>query len=472
MRDEAGNIDSVQNDAGRQRRIIFSIAFVSFMVSVDTYVVNISLPTIAKNFGVNTGDVSWVVLAYLIAVTSSLLIFGKLGDRIGLKRVFISGFVIFTGASLLCGVSSSLGMLIFSRFLQGIGGSMLLGMAPAMIPRLLPGGLRGSAFGYYATAAALGITLGTPLGGIITGYFSWHWIFLINVPTGIWAIWYSNGAIPGDTARGRGDDSFDYFGAVLLVLCLSLLVYALNTGGEAGWTSPVIIASFLSGSLLLAFFIYWERRARPPLLDLTLFDDREFTLGNLASCFAVSVQAGSNFLLPFYLERLKKLPPQQAGMVILVYSIVYMAGSIFFGKMSDRVKPRTLCAWGMALGTAAAVFFALTLDRPGLFSVVVFLGVIAIAYAMFIPSNNNLVMGMASQGKLGTVSGLFRMGIYVSLVAGVCIFETLFSAYTGGSTAGGMVEGFRNSYLLGGLFCFLSVAFSLASMRGEAGRKS
>ncbi len=450
-------------------RIIFSIAFVSFMVSLDTYIVNISLPTISRHFGVGTDKISWVVLAYLLAVTGTLLIFGRLGDRIGLKRVFVTGFWIFTFSSLLCGLSTGIYMLVLSRFLQGVGGSMLLGMAPAMIPRFLPPGQRGTAFGYYSTAAALGIILGTPLGGIITGYASWHWIFLINIPTGLLAIWYCHDAIPSDSP-GPGDqprDKFDSIGAVSVFTGFSTLIYSLNMGNKMGWTSPIILTTFFGGLFLLIFFLLWEMKTLHPLMDLGLFRDRAFTFGNLASCFAVAFQSGSNFLMPFYLERFLGLKPQVAGLVILVYAATFMAGSLYAGKLSDRVSPRLLCTWAMVIGAVASGWFALTLKTGQLIPVIVFLVALGVAYALFIPSNNNLVLGMAPRGKHGVVSGLFRMGIYMSLVAGVVIFEMIFNSFVPGCT-GDMSHdrvilgsAFVKAYYLGGIFCIVSLVFSL-----------
>lgn len=478
MKNEDGSC--IVNDRTMQIGIMFSIAFVSFMSSVDTYIVNISLPTIARYFNVGTGDVSWIVLAYLLAVTSTLMIFGKLGDKIGLKKVFLWGFGTFTLFSVLCGISTNIMMLIISRFFQGVGGSMLLGMGPAMIPKFLPASKRGTAFGYYATSAALGIALGTPLGGIITGYFSWHWIFLINLPIGIIAMWYSNKTIPDDKGEKSGEEGqkFDFSGAVLVFLSLSLLVFGLNMGKEISWTSIPIMSALGVGLILWTVFIHVEKKAESPLLDLALFKDSEFTYGNLASCFAASFFAANNFLMPFYLEGLKELKTQQAGFVILVYSGVYMAGTLYFGKAGNKIKPRILCTWGMVLGAVVSIAFALNLGRSGLAPVIAFLIGHAVAFSMFIPSNNNVIMGMAPQGKHGIVSGVFRMGVYISLIAGVVVFETVFNYFLPQANGASvnlekvatpvLAGAFRNAYLLGGVFCVLSVVFSMLAKEKDA----
>ena len=460
--------DTIVTDKARQRWIIFSISFVSFMVSVDTYIVNISLPTIAESFHVSTGEISWIILSYLLAVTGTLLIFGKMGDRYGLKKVFIGGFVVFTLGSLFCGISSNLPSLIVSRAIQGIGGSMLLGMAPALISTYLPEEKRGTAFGLYATFTALGITIGAPLGGFITGYFSWHWIFIINVPIGIAAIAVCMATIPTVAVSLKNDgETFDYPGALLSLLSSILFLYALNTGKERGWTSPVILGCLAGSLVFLILFFLREKTAKHPLLDLSLLKNPAFVYINIASCFAVAFLAGHNFLMPFYLEYMQGLNSQKAGMVILVYSIVYMVASMTSGKISDKVNPRLLCMGGMVLGTITAVTFALFLRTPGLVAVIGFLGFLAVTYAMFIPSSNNLVMRTAPKGKEGVVSGLFRVGIYLCMAIGVCTFETIFaSAINGGGGSSPaydtvsrdvLAKGFMFAYGAGGVSCLFAL---------------
>jgi len=451
--------------------IIICISFVSFMVSVDGYAVNISLPTIAHYFKTGTGEVSWVVLSYLLAVTSTLLIFGKLGDKIGFKKVFLLGFVIFTLASLLCGISPNIYFLIFARCLQGIGGSMLLGMAPAMITRYLPADKRGSAFGFYATFAALGITMGTPLGGLITGFVSWHWIFFINVPVGIAAIYICWLVLPGGESLEEREGGFDFIGAFLcLTGCLSLL-YALNRGSDVKWTNPLIPACLGASAVLWILFVIWESRARYPLINLNLFRNRAFAFGNLACLSAFAFQAGSNFLLPFYLISLKGLKSEEAGFVVLSYSIVYMVLGLVAGRISDKISPRALCTAAMIAGSASAFFFAFTLRLPGIWQVFVFNVGFAASYAFFVPSNNKAVLEMSPEGAQGIASGILRTVIYLSLTSGVCIFETIFNGISGISQTGlhlmsrqgPAVSGFSSAYLVGGLMCLVSMLFSLAA---------
>ncbi len=481
------NGSCVPDDIRRQRLILFSVAFASFMVNVDTYIVNISLPTIAHAFGASTSDVSWIVLSYQLTITSLLMIFGKLGDRLGLKRVFIWGFGLFTVSSLFCGISPTLNILVLSRFIQGIGASVLYALTPAMVPKFLPEKVRGPAFGTLATATALGITVGTPLGGIITGFFSWHWIFLVNIPVGIAAILVCQRVMPNDTKHTKDPEKSDHNGFDILGASLSFasslaLIYGLSTGREKGWLSPLIAGSFLLFLGTFYTFIRWEKKTAAPLLDLSLFRNKAFTYGNIASGLAYAFLAGNNFLMPFFLMYVKGLKSEAAGFVFLTYSLVYMAIGPISGRLSLRINPRLLCTFGMALGGLSAILFAVTVNARGMVWVFVYFVLLAISIATFCTSNNNVVMGMAPEGKQGIVSGVFRMIMRFGMALGVCIFETIFSlaatanvhsakAAMGKMSPEMMISGFHITYIAGAVVCFLAMTASIIAKDRGAEQK-
>lgn len=457
----------------KRRLLVFTIALGSFMVNLDTYIVNVSMPSIASAFGAPTGAVSWVALAYNLAVVSLLLTFGRLGDKIGLKQLFIAGFAVFTASSLLCGAAPTLGWLIAGRAIQGAGACVLYALTPAMVPKYLPPDERGMAFGLLATSAALGITLGAPLSGIITGLLSWHWVFFINIPVGIMAIYISMKAIPARTSASAQAGEFDFPGAFLSLLLALGFTYGLNRGSESGWASPLILSCFGLSALALAGFIYREKTAPHPLLDLSLFRIRTFNFGNAAMLLAFAFLAGTNFLMPFYLQLVKGLPAAEVGVIYMVYSIIYMLAGPISGKFSKKFRPRTLCTFAMGLASAAIFYFALTLELPGLLHVIVFFALLGAGYAFFISSNNHGVMAMAPAGKEGMVSGTYRMIGRIGMLGGVTLFETVFSAGLGILMAGRadysliprdtLLTGFRNAYLLGGFACLSAMLLSLAA---------
>ncbi|MBM4452069.1 MAG: MFS transporter [Chloroflexi bacterium] len=467
--------DNTIASISQQRWITITVAFAAFMVVLDDYIVNISLPTIAHYFNVSTGSVVYVTLAYLLVLSSTLPIFGKLGDRFGFNRIFILGFCLFVIGSFFCGVSPSLALLIGSRCIQGFGGAILYGVGTAIIARYLPEHRKGWAFGILALSSGLGIALGAPLGGFITAWLSWHWVFLVNVPVGIIAAIVSIRVLPKDMTQGAGKEPgsrFDLPGALLSFFGLSLLVYAINRGQESGWTSPLILSLFAAAALLLAIFFVWEKRCPEPMLALSLFQLGAFRYAALAMFAAFALYAGNNFLMPFYLMLVKGLTPNVAGLVIMVYSVVYVIVSPFMGRLSDRIKPGTLCSSGMASATLACVFLIFALARPGILPAIIFMAWMAISYASFIAPNNNQVMSIVPQERQGIASAVYRTVQHLGMIIGVALFETLFSSVIPHAQAETsltraaiptevLLGGFRNAYILGavigGLALWLSV---------------
>jgi EmrB/QacA subfamily drug resistance transporter len=413
-----------------------------------------------------------VVLVYLLVLTSTILLFGKLGDRLGLIRVFKAGFVLFTLGSLLCGLSRSLPMLLGARCLQALGGAMLYAITPGIIPRYLPAAQRGLAFGILSTSAALGLSVGAPLGGLITAHLSWRWVFLINIPFGILAIYVARKVFPPEPRRRAAEapEPFDFIGAVLNFAGLCALLYALNMGQERGWTSPVIGACLAAALLLLAGFVFWERRCRHPLLDGVLFRIRSFNAANGANLLAFMFLAGAGFLLPFYLIHFRDLRSDQAGLFMLLLSVTMMIVGPLAGRLSDRLAPRWFCLAGMASAAAASFGFAFGLGRPGLGIVAVCLAWMGCSLGLFFSPNNSQVMSWADSNRQGIASGILKMTANLGQVLGVCLFETVFSqsvpagqaaaASLRPGAAAGLPTGFRNAFIVGGLVCLLALGMA------------
>jgi EmrB/QacA subfamily drug resistance transporter len=460
--------------------LVLSICFAAFMATLDSYIVTISLPVIARSFEVGPGAVSWVVLSYVLFLTAAMLVVGKLADRIGLKRIFLIGYWTFLAGSALCGISVRLDLLTAARALQGVGGAMLTVPAYALIPRHVPEGIRGWAFGLLATAAALGLAVGAPAGGLITGYLSWNWIFLINLPIGIPAILLAWKVLPDDAAQGEGEAAgrFDLPGALLSFTGVLLLILTLNRGRELGWGSHPVIAGFAGSALLAALFVVRESRVENPLIDPALFASRNFTRAAVGAGLAFLVLAGSNFLLPFYLQRLKGMPPQDAGFVLLLYSVAYLAVSPLAGRAADRIAPARLCFLGTLSAAAACGFFSLSLSCGGLAPVALFLVWLGASYGLFFSPNTTLVMNAAPPDGQGVASGVFSVISRLSIVLGVSLFETLFSQFApeaGSGAAAGTVSpsalqaGFRAAYILGAGLCLAASLFSASLMIGRSG---
>jgi len=462
------------------RWIVFSVALAVFMVRLDSYVVNISLPTMARYFRVGTGEVSWVILSYLLVMTGSTLIFGKLVDRLGLKKVFLGGYGLFTLGSLCCGLAPTIYLLDAARCLQGAGGAMMITSGMAGIPHYLPQHIAGWAFGICSLANSLGIMVGAPLGGFITGFFTWQWIFILNIPIGIMAVMLGRKYLPPDPPVPVAPPGFrfDVGGSILSFIGLSALVFALSRGNVAGWTSLTILASLAAGGAALSGFYSLERRAGDPILNLKLFRNREFSFAIATTMLALMLLSGGNFLVPFYLEIIKGLSPEHVGAVVMIYSVVYMPIGPYAGKLSDRISPRRLCTGAMAVAFIACLLFALTLPLAGILPIIVYLTLLAVAYAFFFPANNHLVMALAPPDHQGSASAIYSTVMNVGMVLGVCLFEGTFAqALPGGmstrnlhpETAAAFRDGvsgsFQTAFFVGAFFSLLS--FSLSFLAGR-----
>ena len=419
------------------------------MCTLDSYIVTIALPVIAEALHADLHSVSWVIIAYLLTTTATILLCGRLGDQVGLIRLFKRGYLLFVLASLLCGLSGSLGFLIAARCLQGLGGSIIYALPSAIVSRHLPAQSRGMAFGILTTAAALGFTVGSPLGGFITVHCGWHWVFLVNVPVGALAMILASKFLPRDQLA-PGKLRLDGPGITLSALGLASLLYGLTT---ANARAPWLVASVV----LLSAFLLWERSCRDPLVDLAIFRCRDFTLANLNNFLVFIPAMGCNFMLPFYLVTAQGLKTEEAGLVMISFAIVNMAAGPIAGKASDRISPKKLCRWALVLTMGASLGFAATLARPSLVPVVTFLLISGGSLGFFLSPNNNQLMRAAPQGHQGQASGILRTITNLGSVMGVAIFQALLSAAH--SSAAG-TEGFAGYQLaMGVATCAYALAF-------------
>jgi EmrB/QacA subfamily drug resistance transporter len=469
--------DTIIGDKGRQRWIVACAAFATFMGTLDEFIVTICLPRITESFRTGTSLSVWILISYFLMVTSTLILFGKLADRIGVKRLFIAGYAVFVAGSLLCGLSWDIGVLIAARFVQGIGGAILRVVAYALVPRFLPEKVRGRGYGILSTASAAGIMIGAPLGGLIIGHFTWNWIFLVNLPLGLLALLAVLWKLPRDATAPSDQGKFDLPGAALSLAGISLLTFGLNMGHDLGWTSPIILIAFAVSAAAIVLFILREKTVTHPLVDLSLFKNRNFVLGNLAMFMTCMFMSGDSFLLPFYLQVSRDLSAYHAGLIMLAYSAVYIPASQIAGRLSDRFNPALVCGFAMLSGACACLLFALTLQTASFVLLFVYIAWAAVSCAMFISPGNHNVMRRIAPGKQGSASGILGTANQLSGVIGVCLFELVFSAFcetTGSATLDQMraspdqlTAGIRASYLMAMVICLLAMGFSFLGATGK-----
>jgi len=466
--------DYIVQDSRRQLWIVISVAFAAFMAALDTYIVNVALPTIAADFNVNPTDAALITISYLLIITSTLLIFGKIGERIGFKVVFVAGFALFAFGSFLSALAPTLYLLSGSRCIQGLGAAMLYAVGMAMIIRYIPPGKRGWAFGITSTGAGMGVIIGAPMGGFITQYLDWHWIFWFNVPVGIAAAIVALKVMPNDRVhreKAHRLPSFDFAGALMSFFALALLVGAINRGQQFGWNHWGIWGSFTLSALLFVAFVLWEKRCQDPLLDISLFKSASFAFGSFAALAAWSMYSGGNFLFPFYLTMIQGLSSSMIGSIFLISSVVYIVTSLYMGRLSDRIGRRVLCCAGMISASVALVFLALTMGLPSLIPMMVYLAWIGVSMGTFVSPNNSLMLGSIPADNQGEASAASRAMQNLGMVLGVAIFETVFSAFipsadlssaqaVGDVPKNLLLTGFSAACFVGAVMCVLSLVLS------------
>jgi len=410
--------------------LVFSISLALFMSGLDGTIVNIALPTISEAFGVSTSAVSWVATAYLLVMAGCVLIFGKISDMIGFRKVFLSGFAIFTLGSLLCGILpdlfGSLTWLVGSRIFQAVGGAMMSAIAPAMITAYIPLEGRGKALGIVMTLAALGTAIGPTIGGFLTQYFSWHAIFFINVPIGIFAILLGGKVIPKD-ARTTKLAGFDTTGAALVFAGLASLLYVVSEAETLGWSSPPILVLAAVAAITLAWFVVHELRLADPLLELRLFKQRSFLIPVLLLTLVFLSFSGINYLLPFYLQYVGHLDTSSSGLVMTSLSAAMMVSGILAGLLFNRLGPKRLCiVAGIVLTAGYFLMTQLKADTHAGY-VVLALALIGFGLGMMIAPASNMLMNSVARCRQGMVSSLTTLARFVPLTLGIAIYNLVFT---------------------------------------------
>ncbi|WP_168626054.1 DHA2 family efflux MFS transporter permease subunit [Cryobacterium sp. BB307] len=336
-----------------------------FMILVDTTIVSVANPSIMTSLGTDINSVIWVTSAYLLAYAVPLLITGRLGDRFGPKRLYLAGLVAFTLASVWCGLSGSIGMLIAARVFQGLGAALMTPQTMAIITRIFPPDRRGVAMGLWGAVAGIATLVGPMLGGILVDSLGWEWIFFINVPVGIVAFLLAIRFVPRlPTHQHR----FDIIGVVLSALGMFLLVFGLQEGATYDWgtiVGPITVWGLIvSGIVVLAIFVVWQAVNKgEPLLPLSLFRDRNFSLASVAiSVTGLSVTTMSLPLI-FYFQLVLGYTPTQSALMIVPMAVISGALAPIGGRLADRVNPRNLAFFGATLMGLALVAYSL-LMRP------------------------------------------------------------------------------------------------------------
>ena len=406
--------------------ILAAVSLTLFLGSVDGSIVNVALPTLMARLQTDLPTVQWVILAYLLGLTVLMVSAGRLADITGKRLILVSGLVLFLLGSVLCSLAPGIYWLIGFRFLQSIGAAMMLAVGVAIVTETWPGTERGKAIGITSGVISMGIVVGPAIGGVLLQWFSWHWIFLVNVPLGLLALTLIARYVPPLRSRRR-HERFDMLGGVILGAGLLALTLALTLGQNLGFSTPVVPVLFGLAALAVPLFIRTERRVAFPTVDLSLFRSVQFSLNLATGWIAFAAIAGIVFLLPFYLELVLGFALLGVGLMMAAVPIAMGVLQPFTGTLSDRVGTRAVSLAGLVVIACGYLAMA-TLRVDGTpWGFVLRLLPVAVGMAIFHSPNNSAVMGAAPDDRLGVASGILSMTRTLGQVAGIAVLGAFFN---------------------------------------------
>jgi EmrB/QacA subfamily drug resistance transporter len=451
--------------------VLVLICLAQFMVVLDATIVNVALPSIQKDLHLSEGNLQWIVNAYTLVFGGFLLLGGRAGDLLGRKRLFLVGLVIFTGASLLDGLASSEGTLIGARALQGLGAALISPAALSIVSTTFAEGAeRAKALGVWAAIAIGGSAVGLVLGGLLTQYFSWPWIFFVNVPVGIVGFVLSLRLIP-ESRDAHAHGSYDVAGAVTVTGGLMALVYAIVGAQQAGWGSGRTLGLFALATALLATFVVVELRAKAPLVRLSIFRIRSLLTANLAMFLAMSGMFAMFFFNTLYIQRVLGYGPLEAGVAFLPFSLGIMISAGIASQFAPRIGVRPVAAAGMLLSAGGLLLLTqLPVHGSYLTNVLPSIALSSLGMgAVFMPLTLIATTGLDDADQ-GLASGLFNTSQQVGGALGLAVLSTLAtskSSSAGGSQLHALVVGFHWAFAAGAIVMVLALAVMVALLRAR-----
>ncbi len=427
MKDRSGS--SVKRDDYSQKWFVMgTVGTGVFLATVDGSIINVSLPTLVRVLHTDFAIVQWVVLAYLLTITCTMAGIGRLGDMVGKKTIYMSGFILFTLGSALCGLSPSVHWLIAFRVFQAIGAAMTMALGAAIVTEAFPPEERGRAMGTIGAIVSVGIVMGPALGGVILGALSWRWIFYVNLPVGIIGTFMVRRFLPDFRPVGR--QQFDIPGALTLFFSLLALLLGLTLGQQQGFLQPVIFILMAGGIILLVIFVFIEHKVAQPMIDPKLFTDPLFSVNLTIGFMSFVGLGGTVILLPFYLENILEFSPMKVGLLMGIIPVMLGITSPLSGILSDRIGSRKITMVGLAV-MLVGFLAASTLNQDTTiagFAIRIF--AVGAGMGIFLSPNNSAIMGAAPKRQLGIVSGMMAQSRTLGQTVGVAVIGAIWAGRT------------------------------------------
>lgn len=394
---------------------LLAISLITFMNTLDASIVNVAMPQLSRQLHIPMNQAEWLVSVYLVLICVLLLFWGRLSDQIGSVTLFQTGSVLFLAGSFICVVSPTFSWLFGGRIIQAIGASMTMATNFGLIAKLFPMAEHGRAFGINSVIAQLGNISGPGIGGLLLAHLSWHWIFLINLPIGIFIYLYGRAVLPNDRRRVR--PVIDWPGFVSYTIMITAFFVAIYWGQAAGFTSLGVMGLAVLALVSLAVFVQVEHHASQPMLALGLFKTSRFTLGLISALMVYAVGYFANVALPFYFQETLQYSAATAGLILMVIPFANMIAAPVGGVLTDRFGAVNVSLVGLAIYLLPLLYLALIPATPIMWQLVLVLFALGVGNGTF--QNNPMILDAAppeAQGIAGSIAALFRnLGMAVGL---------------------------------------------------------
>ncbi|MCX9087157.1 MAG: MFS transporter [Candidatus Methanoperedens sp.] len=441
-----------------------------FMATLDGSIVNVALPTLTAFFNTDITTIEWVVMAYLLTITSLLLSLGRISDMVGRKIIFAGGLAIFTIGSGLCAISATEGQLILFRVIQGIGAALLMATGVAIVTHAFPPRERGKAMGLIGTVVSIGSMVGPVMGGFLIQRVGWQSIFYINLPVGIIGTVMALKILQKDETNNK-DQTFDIPGGLTLFISLISLLLALSEGQEKGWGSDFIISLFISSIVFFIIFVRIETTAKQPVLDLGHFKNRQFAAANISALISFMAMFSIILLMPFYLQDELGYSTEKMGFVFMAVPLVMSVVSPLSGWLSDRTNSYVLSSLGIGIAAVSILSMGyLTLDSS-FTDVALRLSFLGLGMGLFQPPNNSIIMGSLPKEQLGIAAGVMgtmrNMGMVIGIAVSGAVFSNRFVFY--GNNESSFLPAFRDTYIVSAIICGIAMLVSLVRSKSKTG---
>ncbi len=446
---------------------VTSVALV--MVMLDNLVVSTALNVIRQELGATIEQLEWTVNAYTLTFAVFLLTGAALGDRFGRQRMFVIGVAIFTAASALAAMSTSVEMLLVGRMAQGIGAAIVTPLTLTLLSAAVPADRRGVALGAWGAVGGVAIAIGPLVGGAIVEGVAWNWIFWVNVPIGIALIPL---AVFGLRESFGPDRRLDIPGLALVSAGLFGIVWALVNGNSEGWTSPVIVGAFAAGVALMVAFVAWERRTPAPMLPPQFFRSRSFSFANLSAMFMSFGMFGAIFLLVQYLQFALRYSPLEAGLAILPWTLAPMFVAPIAGALSDRIGGGLLMGTGLALQAIGLAWLGLISTTTVAYGAMVVPFIISgIGMGLFFAPMANVILSSVRSDEEGKASGASSAIRELGGVFGVAVLAAVFARQGSYASPQAFVDGMVPAVLIGAVVVGVGsvIAFAIPRTRAATG---